>query len=144
MENASNSADFASLAEAKTAFNALQGDLEAAQSLANEAGNKIEALTAELADAKSALDTANAELATVKQAEAEGAAKLEALTAEIAQLKSEAKTAEQKAAEIAANSGVNPVGSTPEKQSNEMTRADFEAKPMHERIKLIKAGTKVV
>lgn len=141
MENASNPADFASLAEAKTAFTALQGDLEAAQSLANEASAKIDALTAELADAKSALDSANAELASAK---ADAAAKIEALNTEVAQLKSEAKTAEQRAAEIAAASGVNPVGNTPDTPPPlTATRKEFDAMSQKARIQFFAKGGKI-
>lgn len=114
METDTNSADFASLAEAKAAYSAIKGDLDAAQSLADEAGAKVEALTQELADANAKLESAGAELGAIKT---ESAAKIEALSAEVEQLKADAKSAEQRAAEIAASSGTVPVETAPGQQN---------------------------
>ena len=113
METDSNSPQFASLAEAVEAFGKQAEDLKAANALAEEASNETAALKSQLEAANTAAAESAAKITALETAAIEAASKIEQLTAQVGKLEAEAKTAEQKAAEIAANSGTDPVAVNP-------------------------------
>lgn len=143
METDSNSPQFASLAEAVAAYGKQSEDLKAANALAEEAEAEAVDLKAKLEAATTAAADAAAKITALQTAATEAASKIEQLTAQVGKLEAEAKTAEQRAAEIAANSGTNPVEGTPGKVAESLARKEFEALSFRERIAFVKRGGKI-
>ena len=143
MENPSDPKTFASLAEATEAYLALQGELEAATALSDEAGANLATAQADLSRVSAELATATAQIESLTTAATESAKSIADLTAAYAELKESEKTAEQKAAQIAANSGVPPVEGGMTGGQSSISRKDLQAMPLKEQVKVIKSGFKV-
>jgi chromosome segregation ATPase len=100
-------------AELNTKFESLQGDMSAAEALAEEAGKKQADAEAALVTSKEAVTKIEAAL----QKETERAKSLETevfgLKSNVEKLEAEAKTAEEQAASICAAAGIDPVALNP-------------------------------
>lgn len=126
METDTNSADFASLAEAREAYSALTADLEAAQTLASEAQAGADSLRAELGTATATISALENRVGQLETALGEAQARVNTLEAE-------AQSAERIAAQMAASVGVEPVavapGQSADSKSLDELWAEYGTKP---------------
>lgn len=113
--------------ELNAKFQSLEGDLSAAQSLAEEADKAKAEVEAELVTSREAQTKAeeNLQAATARAAQAEK--DLSAAQEENAKLKAEAKTAEEKAAEMCAAAGVDPIALDPDNNGEGTLTEQYEA-----------------
>jgi chromosome segregation ATPase len=109
MENPSDPKNFASLAEATEAYSALQGELDAATALSEEAGANLATAQTERDQLRAELETATAQIENLATAANQLGETINGLTEELNALKATERSAEQRAAEIAASSGTAPV-----------------------------------
>lgn len=132
-------APFKSLSEAMAAYAQLE---ETSNALVAEHAEKVDSLNADIAAKQTALDALaadkdelTAQLDAAKSAET-------ALTAEVEKLQADAKTVEQRAAEMVAATGTDPIaGANPAiAQANLKNRAEFEKLSLSERVKFFKDG----